>query len=113
MTSPRRRRPAPSRHGLLFGSDALYQVLAELAKDRGDQFTTKGLSGKIERTPEHTRSEIQKLMRLKVVEEVGRDRKARIYAVTDTPLADDLLELPSVLVAQLGRFKRPRALPGE
>lgn len=113
MTSQRRRRPTPSRHGLLFGGDALYQVIAELARDRSDQFTTKSLSRKIKRTPEHTRSEIRKLMRLRVVEEVGRDRKARLYALTDTPLTDDLLELPSVLVAQLGRFKRPRALPGE
>jgi hypothetical protein len=105
----KRKRPPRSRHGLLFGGDALYQVLAELAKDPNREFTVKGLAEQITRTPEHTRSEIEKLLALGVVGEVRRERRARIYSVTGTPLSHDLLNLPRVLVKQLGRYKRREA----
>lgn len=110
MTSVRPKRPAPSRHGLLFGGDALYQILAELATRRGKEFTVKSLATNIDRTPEHTRSEIEKLIKLRVVAETGRKRKARVYAVTETSVSDTLLELQTALVRQLGKYKRPRAV---
>ena len=110
MTSdatPRRKRPAPSRHGLLFGGDALYQVLAQLAKEPRAEFTTSSLSRCVGRTPEHTRSEIEKLIALDVVEEVRRERKTRVYKMKNNHLADDLLELPEALVGQFGKYRRP------
>ena len=108
--APRRKRPAPSRHGLLFGGDALFQVLVALAERRADTFTTKTLSNEIARTPEHTRAEITKLIALDVVEEIGRDRKTRLYAVKKTNLSSELLDLPDALIEQLGSYKRPRAV---
>lgn len=107
--STRRKRPPPSRHGLLFGGDGLYQVLAYLAKERPPEFTTKILAKRIRRTPEHTRTEIEKLITLGVVEEVRRVRKARVYGVRETPLSNHVLELPAVLLQQLGQYRRPRA----
>jgi len=107
--SARRKRPPPSRHGLLFGGDGLYQVLAYLAKERPQEFTTRVLAKRIRRTPEHTRTEVEKLITLGVVEEVRRMRRARVYGVTDTPLSDQVLELTGVLLQQLGRYRRPRA----
>jgi hypothetical protein len=104
-----RKRPQPSRHGLLFGGDGLYQVLAYLAKERPPEFTTKILAKRIRRTPEHTRTEVEKLITLGVVEEVRRIRKARVYGVRNTPLSDQVLELPAALLQQLGRYRRPRA----
>jgi len=110
MTPPpasKRKRPPPSRHGLIFGGDALYQVLAQLSKDRDGEFTTNELAAAISRTPEHTRREIEKLIELDVLKEVRRDRKTRIYALTPTPLSEELLDLPELLVRQLGRYRRP------
>jgi hypothetical protein len=107
-STPRRPRRPPSRHGLLFGGDALYQVLAQLAKRGAREFTTQSMSRLIGRTPEHTRREIEKLIALGAVEEVRRQRKTRVYKVRDTPLAEELLDLPDVLVAELGRYRRPR-----
>lgn len=107
--SPRRKRPPPSRHGLLFGGDALYQLLAYLARERPHKFTTQQLAKRIKRTPEHTRTEIDKLIALGVVEQVGKFRKTRLYGITDSTLSDELLDLPDVLVEQLGRYRRPRA----
>lgn len=105
--SARRKRLPPSRHGRLFGGDALYQVLAELAKSRSNRFTAMKLAQTIQRTPEHTRSELEKLLALDVIEEVARERKARVYAVKDTPLTNAVLDLPTALVQLLGAYKRP------
>jgi hypothetical protein len=105
----KRKRPPPSRHGLLFGGDALYQVLEYLANERPREFTTKALAKRIKRTPEHTRAEIDKLIAVGVVGEVRRDRKTRIYGIRKTDLSKEMLDLPAVLVEQLGRYRRPRA----
>jgi hypothetical protein len=107
--SPRRKRPPPSKHGLLFGGDALYQLLAYLARERPEAFTTIGLAKRIKRTPEHTRTEIEKLIVLGVLQQVGKARKTRLYSITDSTLSDELLDLPDVLVDQLGRYRRPSA----
>lgn len=109
LPSQRRKRPPPSRHGLLFGGDALYQLLAYFARERPDKFTALGLAKRIRRTPEHTRAEIEKLIELGVVEQVGRERKTRLYSITDSVLSEELLDLPEALVEQLGRYRRPRA----
>ena len=106
-SKPRRRRRPPSPHGLLFGSDALYQVLAQLAGTRSIEFTTKTLSGRIKRTPEHTRNEIDKLIKLGVVVETRRDRKTRVYKVTESTISDEVLDLPNALIAVLGRYRKP------
>jgi len=106
-SKPRRKRRPPSRHGLLFGSDALYQVLAQLARTQGKEFTTKELARRIRRTQEHTRSEIDKLIRLGIVEEARRERKTRIYKVTESKIADEVLDLPAALTAELGRYRKP------
>jgi len=94
---------------LLFGGDALYQLLAYLARERPEEFTTVGLAKRIRRTPEHTRTEIAKLISLGVIEQVGKERMTRLYSITDSSLTDELLDLPDVLVDQLGRYRRPRA----
>ncbi len=93
--SPRRKRPPLSKHGLLFGGDALYQLLAYLAQERPEEFSTLQLATRIKRTPEHTRSEIDKLIELGVLEQVGNDRKTRLYGITDSTLSDELLDLRS------------------
>jgi hypothetical protein len=106
-STPRRKRKPPSPHGLLFGSDALYQVLAQLARTRTVEFTTKTLSRRIRRTPEHTRREIEKLIALGVVSEERRDGKTRVYLVTKSKITDEVLDLPEALIAELGRYRKP------
>lgn len=106
-SKPRRKRKPPSLHGLLFGSDALYQVLAQLARTRTAEFTTKTLSQGIGRTPEHTRREIEKLIALGVVVEDRRDRKTRVYKVTKSGITNEVLDLPTALIAELGRYRKP------
>ena len=93
----------------LDGSARAYQLLAYLARERPNEFSTKQLADRIKRTPEHTRSEIDKLIELGVLEQVGNDRKTRLYGITDSTLSEELLDLPGVLVEQLCRYRRPRA----
>jgi hypothetical protein len=107
-------RPQTSPHGKLFGGDSLYEVLAELAKNRGKRFSVVPvqqrdvvpLAETVGRTPKQTRSEIRKLQSVGVLAEVERVRKTEIYAVAEGELAERLLSLPAVLIKGLGPYRR-------
>jgi hypothetical protein len=107
-------RPQTSPHGKLFGGDALYEVLAELAVNRGRKFSVLPMSEgaviplakTIGRTPAQTRKEVRKLQAVGVLEEVQRLRKAEIYAIAENEFAGHLLSIPDLLVERLGRYRR-------
>lgn len=105
-------RPQTSPHGKLFGGDSLYEVLAELAANRGKKFSVLPMHDRaviplaktIGRTPTQTRKEIRKLQNVGVLEEVERLRKAEIFAIAQNDIADRVLSLPELLVKRLGRY---------
>jgi len=107
-------RPQTSPHGKLFGGDSLYEVLAELAANRGKKFsvlpmqdrTVVPLAEMIGRTPTQTRKEVRKLQKVGVLEQVERLRKAEVYAIAENDIADHVLSLPELLVERLGRYPR-------
>jgi hypothetical protein len=107
-------RPQTSPHGRLFGGDSLYEVLAELAKNRGKRFSVVPvqepdvvpLAEAVGRTPKQTRGEIRKLQSVGVLAEVERVRKTEIYAVADGEITEQVLSLPAVLVKRLGPYRR-------
>ncbi len=110
-------RPQTSPHGKLFGGDSLYEVLAELAANRGRKFSVLPmrdravipLAERIGRTPTQTRKEVRKLQAVGVLEEVQRFRKAEVYAIAEDEIADRLLSLPDLLVKRLGRYHSAKA----
>jgi hypothetical protein len=109
-------RPQTSLHGKLFGGDSLYEVLAELAANRGAKFSVLPMDDRsviplakaIRRTPVQTRKEVRKLQKVGVLDEVERRRRTEVYAVTESTISDKVLSLPGLLVAQLGVYRRPR-----
>lgn len=109
-------RTQTSQHGKLFGGDSLYEVLAELAANRGEKFSVLPvpddvaipLATRIGRTPTQTRKEIRKLQGVGVLEEVERLRKSEVYAIAENEIADQLLALPELLVKRLGRYQSTR-----
>ena len=107
-------RSQTSLHGKLFGGDSLYEVLAELAANRGSKFSVLPmqsssvvpLAERIGRTPTQTRNEVRKLQTVGVLEQVDRLRKTEVYAIAENDIADHVLSLPELLVERLGRYPR-------
>src|SRR3972149_5611023 len=107
-------RPQTSPHGKLFGGDSLYEVLAELAANRGKKFsvlpmqdrTVVPLAEMIGRTPTQTRKEVRKLQKVGVLEQVERLRKGEVCAVAETTIAAPVLSHPGLPVGRLGRSPR-------
>lgn len=91
----KRGRPQISPHGRLFGGDSLYEVLAELAANRGEKFSVLPLQDpaviplamRIGRTSTQTRKEVRKLQRVGVLEEIDRLRKAEVYGIAQNEMA--------------------------
>ena len=109
-------RSQTSLHGKLFGGDSLYEVLVELAANRGSKFSVLPmrsssvvpLAERIGRTPTQTRIEVRKLQTVGVLEQVDRLRKAEVYAIAENDIADHVLSLPDLLVGRLGHYPRRR-----
>jgi hypothetical protein len=107
-------RSQTSPHGKHFGGDSLFEVLAELAANRGSKFSVLPmrsssvvpLAERIGRTPTQTRNEVRKLQNVGVLEQVDRLRKAEVFAIAENDIAAHLLSLPELLVEQLGRYPR-------
>lgn len=99
-------RPPTSLHGRLFGGDALYEVLAELARSRKNHFSTEMLATKVDRSLPQTRKEIRKLENVGAITLVRKKGKQEYFAAADNDIGDALFSLPPLLVRQLGPYRR-------
>jgi hypothetical protein len=96
-------RPPTSLHGRLFGGDTLYEVLAEIARSKKPTYAVP-LAAELGRTTKQTRDELAKLQQLHILDEIAREGKAHLLGPASNPLAKAILQLPQLLVAELGPY---------
>lgn len=101
-------REAVSDHGLLFGENSLYEVLAAIAGRTGEPFHGAALAREVARTEAQVQTEISKLARLGVLEPEPLAGRARHWHARQTPLAASIFSLPALLEGELGSYRRAR-----
>lgn len=92
-----------SQHARIFSGDALYEVLAAVARARGD-FHGSALAAEIGRSPAQVQREIEKLLALGAVVEQSAAGMRRPMRRADTKLAGHLFALPRLIESRLGPY---------
>lgn len=92
-----------SQHARIFSGDALYEVLAAVARTRG-AFHGSALADEIGRSPAQVQRELAKLLALGAVLEQPARGMRRPMRRADTKLAEHLFALPRLIESRLGPY---------
>lgn len=99
-----------SPHARIFSGDSLYEVLAAIARGRGE-FHGSALAEVVGRSPAQVQRELEKLLVLGAVVERQAPGMRRPMTRSDSKLAQHLFALPALIEARLGPYAQPDPPP--